>query len=85
MVPRGPKVFNRLNGTAPSFYTNDLSLKLTNESLQLLLQPLASHHQQHFIAPATFANIATPPPSIALRATAGFTAISYGNCKITFM
>uniref|UniRef100_A0A6N2LI85 beta-galactosidase n=1 Tax=Salix viminalis TaxID=40686 RepID=A0A6N2LI85_SALVM len=34
-----------------------------------------------FIAPATLANIATPPPSIARRATAGFTAISYGNCK----
>ncbi|KAJ6348261.1 hypothetical protein OIU76_004683, partial [Salix suchowensis] len=31
-----------------------------------------------FIAPATFANIATPPTSIALKATAGFTAISYG-------
>jgi hypothetical protein len=34
-----------------------------------------------FIAPATFANIATPPTSAALKATVGFTAISYGNCK----
>jgi hypothetical protein len=39
-----------------------------------------------FIAPATFANIATPPTSAALKATVGFTAISYGNCKKkTFM
>ncbi|KAF9685142.1 hypothetical protein SADUNF_Sadunf03G0023700 [Salix dunnii] len=35
-----------------------------------------------FIAPAAFAIIATPPTNIALKATAGFTAISDGNCKI---
>lgn len=34
-----------------------------------------------FITLATFANIATPPTSTALKATVGFTAISYGNCK----
>lgn len=36
-----------------------------------------------FAAPAIFANAATPPTSIALRATVGFIVISYGIPEIT--
>ncbi|KAK9923629.1 hypothetical protein M0R45_032036 [Rubus argutus] len=34
-----------------------------------------------FIAPATFANAAIPPTSIALKATVGFIAIPYATCN----
>ncbi|PQQ09876.1 beta-galactosidase 17 isoform X1 [Prunus yedoensis var. nudiflora] len=34
-----------------------------------------------FITPATLANAAIPPTSIALKATVGFTAISYSTCN----